>query len=132
MFIKIAQYFCAKCLIIRLLSLYKYVYVCADKDDIHTPVHPQERNNDRGEAAVGGVPAAVDDKQREKPCKKKPRASGGRGSGDKRRKASGSEIAFLNIAVRLDGGRVRLFDGVSKPKRRCDAVEIYKSVRRET
>ena len=53
-------------------------------------------------------------------------------TGDKRRKASGSEIAFLNIAVRLDGGRVRLFDGVSKPKRRCDAVEIYKSVRRET
>lgn len=39
-------------------------------------------------------------------------------TGDMRKKATQSEAAFLNIARRICGVRVKLFDGVENPKRR--------------
>ncbi len=45
--------------------------------------------------------------------------------GDMRKKASGCEAAFFNIASRLCGRRIRLFDGVEKPMKRC----LYTGIR---
>lgn len=40
-------------------------------------------------------------------------------SGDMRLRATECEAAFFNIAARLCGRRVALFDGVNRPKKRC-------------
>ena len=65
----------------------EYIQVCAEQDDIHTPVHPQEGNDDCCEAAIGRKAAALEDIQRKKPCEQEPRTCGGGSTGDELCKA---------------------------------------------
>ena len=53
------------------------IQVSAEEDDVHTPIHPHEADDDSGKPPVDRIPAAVVYKQREQPREQKPADSGG-------------------------------------------------------
>ena len=47
-------------------------------------------------------------------------------AGDKRKRATSCEAAFFNIAARINGKRIKLFDGVDEPKKRSKYLREVK------